>query len=185
MLSRFFPDYYLDSVYQIPYTALRASGIFALIFDIDNTLAPFDMPDPSAEVVALFSRIQAMGFHICLLSNNSETRVAGYNAGLNLPYVSRARKPSKNGIRRALSCLSAQPWETALIGDQVFTDIWGGNRAGLTTILVKPMSHRDELTVKLKRGLEKCIVNAYIKRSGNVCAIDKTIGKGTGHGHSN
>ena len=164
MLKRFFPSCCMDSVYDIPYESLKASGITALIFDIDNTLVPHDIPHPTAEVTALFTRLLGMGFKICLLSNNSAARVAGFNDTLQFPNIAKARKPSRRGIRRAMALLEAVPAETVLIGDQIFTDVWGGNRAGIKVILIKPVSARDEITVRLKRGVEKMLVNEYLRR---------------------
>ena len=47
------------------------------------------------------------------------------------------------------------------IGDQLFTDIWGANRAGIKSILVKPLGPELLLKVKLKRIGEKIVLPFY------------------------
>lgn len=173
MLERFFPRLYADSANHVPYDELKAAGVRGLVFDIDNTLAPHDTPYPSAGAVALLTRLRGLGFGVCLVSNNSPARVAGFADGLGLPCVPRARKPLLSGIRKAMSLLGTDSAATALIGDQVFTDVWCGNRLGLYTVLVKPMSGRDEWTVRLKRGPERIVLKIYEKRVGK----NETLGQ--------
>jgi len=163
MLKRFFPKAYVDSVFAVDYKALYQQGYRAVIFDIDNTLAPYHVRHPSAKTTGLLKRLVRLGFGVCLLSNNKEARVAEFNKSLNLAAVHRAGKPGVKGVSRALEELSSTPETTVLIGDQLFTDIWCGNRKGLLTILVKPISNRDEWTVRPKRGLERLVLKSYLK----------------------
>ncbi len=163
MFKRFYPKKYVKSVFDIDYVYLQKIGINALVFDIDNTLVPFDVEHPTDEILSLIDKLLKMGFKVLLLSNNSEERVAAFNISLQLPNVSRANKPTLKGIRRALELLNSDIKNTAQIGDQIFTDVWCGNRLGLYTILVKPTSVRDEFSVRLKRGMEKLVVSAYVK----------------------
>lgn len=166
MLKRFYPAILLDSIYSIDYAALKNDfKIKGLIFDIDNTIAPYDISEPDEQIINFFLKLSEVGFKVCLLSNNNEKRVVLFNKKLNLHAVHRAAKPRLSGINKALALLGTGVSETALIGDQVFTDIWCGNRKGLYTILVKPISIRDEFTVRLKRGFEKIIINSYVRRT--------------------
>jgi len=164
MLERFFPDEYYPSIREVPFDALHARGIRGLIIDIDNTLAPYDVPEPPEAVTRLLRSLEAKGFRICLFSNNGKTRVERFNASLGLLAVYKAGKPKKRGIRKAMSMLTLSAAETALIGDQLFTDIWGGNRCGLRTILLEPIAQRDEWTVRLKRPPEQFVLRAYKRR---------------------
>ena len=166
-LNRFFPREHYNSVFEIDYETLYAKGFRGLIFDIDNTLAAFDIPDPPAEVVELINHLKQIGFGVCLLSNNNEQRVVAFNNPLELPAIHKAGKPKKRGILKAVSLLNLPKEQTAIIGDQLFTDIWGGNRCGVHTILVDPLATRDEWTVKLKRKPEKIVKNIYMKRYFN------------------
>lgn len=164
MLEIFFPKLYVSSVYNVPYKKLAKAGITKLIFDIDNTLAPFDVPTPDKELINLMAGLKKMGFELCLVSNNSEGRVEKFNKELKLKAVPRAGKPKLDGIRLAMKKIGAKKSTAAIIGDQLFTDMFCGNRLGITTVLVKPICERDEFTVCLKRGLEKVVFRIYLKR---------------------
>ena len=162
-LNRFYPKIYVDSIYDVPYKRLIQRNIEGLIFDIDNTLAPFDIDEPNDKLVKFIAKLKSMGFKICLVSNNKECRVQVFNKKLSLPVVAKAGKPKLSGIRKAIDMIGTECEKTALIGDQVFTDMWCGNRLSMTTVLVKPIANRDEFTVKLKRGLEKIVIRIYLK----------------------
>lgn len=169
MISRFyakylFPKEMADSVYAVDYDKLWQMGLRGLIFDIDNTLATFDIPTPPPKVVEFLEGLAKKGFGICLLSNNSEARVRGFCAALPYPFIWKAGKPKKKGIRRAAALLSLDETQLALVGDQIFTDCLCGNRFGVYTVLTKPIAKRDEWTVRLKRWPEKIILKAYKKK---------------------
>lgn len=159
----------MDSVYDIDYDGLMKSGITNLVYDIDNTLAPFDVPEPFPETLNLFADLRGRGFRICLLSNNSHARVEGFCAKLSqleVAYVARAKKPGRQGLSKAMSLIGATYANTALIGDQIFTDVWCAKRSGVCSILVKPLSDRDEFTVKIKRPIERQVLKAYMRSLG-------------------
>jgi hypothetical protein len=158
------PDYYYDSVYMVPYNELWQKNIRALIFDLDNTLASYDVIRPTAKVVSLMKRLQRIGFKICLLTNNTEKRVSTYNESLNLVAIHGALKPFTPGINRALRAMNADRSQTAIIGDQLFSDIWAGRNARITTIMVKPVSQKDIITVIWKRIPERLFMKSYFKK---------------------
>jgi len=159
-----FPKESADSVHDIDYDKLWQAGFRGLIFDIDNTLVTFDVPEPTAQVAGLLEQLAQKGFGICLLSNNSKARVEGFCQNLSYPHIWKARKPGFAGISRAMEHLGLDKREVALIGDQIFTDCFGGNRFGIHTILTAPIAKRDEWTVKLKRLPEKIVLRAYAKK---------------------
>lgn len=163
MLKCFFPKQFSGSIFEINFDMLYKAGIRGLILDIDNTLTVYDVPKPTDKVTDLLKKLTEQGFKICLVSNNSEQRVKIFNEQLNLDAVHRAGKPKKSGINRAIKLMGLQCESVALVGDQMFTDIWCGNRCGIYTILVKPIAQRDELTVRLKRIPEKWVMKAYLK----------------------
>ncbi len=167
MLKRFYPDYYIKSIFEIDIDDLQSKGIKALIFDIDNTLVPYDIPVPSKEIIKFFSHLQEKGFKICLFSNNNKERVLRFNSGLKLLAIHKANKPLTIKFKRAMKLLGTNKNSTAIVGDQIFTDVYGGNRAGVTTILVTPVSDKDEWITKVKRGIERSIINAYEKSRDN------------------
>jgi len=159
-----FPKESADSVHDIDYDKLWQAGFRGLIFDIDNTLVTFDVPEPTAQVAGLLEQLIQKGFGICLLSNNSKSRVEGFCQNLSYPHIWKARKPGFSGISRAMGHLGLDKHKVVLIGDQIFTDCFGGNRFGIHTILTAPIAKRDEWTVKLKRLPEKIVLRAYAKK---------------------
>ena len=164
MFKSLYPKEYRPSVFEIDYDRLKNEGRFGLIFDLDNTVAPFDVPLPDEKTARFFRGLRESGFGLCLLSNNAGDRVEKFNESLGLCAISKAGKPGGKGVKKALALLGADEGRAALIGDQIFTDVWCGNRLGIYTVLVKPMSDRDELSVKLKRGLEKIVIRSYLKK---------------------
>jgi HAD superfamily phosphatase (TIGR01668 family) len=137
--KRFTPDLSINSIYDISLSALSKIGIRGLIFDLDNTITKHDCRDIPPTALVWFASLPDYGFKACLLSNNSGKRVEDAAKKLSLDFVCRARKPNKEGFYRAFKVLGASAKQTAVIGDQLFTDIWGGNRVGAWTILVKPV----------------------------------------------
>ena len=150
MFKRFYPDDYIRSIYEIDTDDLLKRGIKVLIFDIDNTLVPYDVAEAPKEIIKFFKELQEKGFKICLFSNNTKERVVRFNMGLKLIAIHKANKPLTGKFKRAIKLLETDKNTTAIIGDQIFTDVYGGNRAGLRTILVEPVSDKDEWITKIK-----------------------------------
>lgn len=161
MWKQFYPAMIIDSVEQLPILQLKQQGIRALFFDIDNTLAPFDVADPDEKTIALLTKWQSMGFSICLLSNNNATRVQRFNRPLGGIAIHRAGKPGTKKLVQAMRRFHVTPKQTALIGDQVFTDMFCANRAGVLAILCRPICQRDQLVTKVKRGAEAMVLRHY------------------------
>ena len=157
----FAPDFFYDSVYDVNYEMLRELGIRGLIFDIDNTLAAFDEALPPEETVQLIARLQTMGFSLCLLTNNSEGRLRQFNQDLGLPGFAGALKPLPFGVRKAAGAMGTSLEETAIIGDQLFSDVWAGRNCGIRAIMVSPISQRDFWFVKIKRLIEKRMLRGF------------------------
>ncbi|PKM50787.1 MAG: YqeG family HAD IIIA-type phosphatase [Firmicutes bacterium HGW-Firmicutes-7] len=163
MFERFFPSAFYNSIFDVDYTKLRTEGYEGLMFDIDNTLVPFDVAHPTKEIIDLFTELKAQGFKICLVSNNSETRVFKFNERLKVFAVAKALKPMRRNLRKAMSLMGTEINNSVFIGDQLFTDVWGGNRLGVMTILVTPIVEREEWITKIKRSTEKKIFKMYLK----------------------
>ena len=146
MLEPFYPDYYVSSAYVIPYRQLYEKGIRGVIFDVDNTLVPHDQPaDDRAK--KLFGEFHRMGMETCLLSNNKEPRVASFAGCVGSKYIYKGGKPS-----------------VKFVGDQLFTDVFGANRAGICSYLVKPIHPKEEIQIVLERYPERAVLYFY-KRS--------------------
>jgi len=133
-------------------------GIRGLIFDLDNTIIPWGSTVLPSHIAEWLKGIINSGYKVCLVSNNRQDRVESVAQALNIPYVPRAYKPAKTGFRRAVGLMCLTPAEVAVIGDQLFTDVLGGNRMGLFTIWVSPLSSREFIGTKLSRQLEKLII---------------------------
>ena len=155
------PDYYYESVFLIPYKELWQRKIRGLIFDIDNTLTPYGQQLPAAKVVGLLHKLQRMGFRICFVTNNTTGRLNRFNQHLSLDGIANAGKPLTKGIRKAMNLMGTQPSHTAIIGDQLLTDVWAGRNARITTVLVKPMTEKDFFWVYAKRALERFLLRKY------------------------
>ena len=166
MIRFLYPDIYEFSVFDIQYNNLKICGLVNILFDIDNTIAPVNVPTPGIGLVFLFSKLKDMGFNICILSNGGEKRVSVFAKALGVPYVAKAGKPFPSGVNRALIMLSATRRDSVIIGDQLFTDVLCGKINRICTVLVKPISEKEEWFVKLKRVLEKPVLAGYLKKHG-------------------
>lgn len=164
MLKKFFPSEYADSIRQIDYKKLYQEGYRGILFDIDNTLVPYDIEHPDQEIIDLFENIKKMGFKIALVSNNNKVRVTTFNEKLKVFAIHKALKPMTRNLKRAMQAIKTNKGNTVLIGDQIFTDIYGGNRIKIKTILVVPIAEKEEWITKIKRKTEKKIIKAYLKR---------------------
>lgn len=163
MLKRFYPSLYLDSTYQIDFGSLYAGGYRGVLFDIDNTLVPHGAPaDKKAR--ELFSRLASMGMKTCLISNNQIERVKGFADSVGAPYIENAHKPSVKNYKKAMELMGTNTGNTIFVGDQLFTDVYGANRAGIPTILVKPIHPKEEIQIVLKRRLEAVVLFFYQKK---------------------
>lgn len=162
MFDRFFPDRYVASTYVIDFEKLYEEGYRGLIFDIDNTLVPHGAP-ADARAIALFDRLKKIGFKCCLISNNQEPRVKMFNEPIQVDYVHNAHKPSTKNYRKAMEIMGTDETNSVFIGDQLFTDVWGAKRTGISNILVKPIHPKEEIQIVLKRYLEKIVLYFYAR----------------------
>ena len=160
MLEMFYPYEYVDSVFSIDFQALWEKGYRGLIFDIDNTLVHHG-DDATAEVDGLFLRLHSIGFKALLLSNNTAERVARFTQNIDCPYIADANKPNPASYRKAVEMLRIRNDEAIVIGDQIFTDIYGANRSGIPSILVHYIQLPGETKIGVRRHIEKIILQFY------------------------
>lgn len=165
-LAVFYPDSYLDSTYEIDFDGLYRQGYRGLIFDIDNTLVPHGAP-ADARAVKLFAHLKELGFQCCLLSNNQRPRVESFNDRVQVRFIENAHKPSVKNYRRAMEMMGTDESDTVFIGYQLFTDVYGAKRAGIRSILVKPIHPKEEIQIVLKRYLERIVLYFYRKSQKN------------------
>jgi len=147
---------------------LRKSGIEAVILDLDNTLVEWQRHDVSTGVNQWLAALKESGMKLCLLSNTRfGRRLKKMSEELGIPYVRQAMKPSKKGFHAAMELMGADPSKTVMIGDQMFTDVWGANRSGIFSIMVPPMAHREFFGTKISRMAERVLLS-YFRRKGHI-----------------
>ena len=143
---------------------MRAEGIRFLILDLDNTLVDWGQEALRREVEFWAKECGDQGISICICTNaRCKPRTARIARRLRAGYLSGAGKPLAKAYRRALQLLRADVRESAVIGDQIFTDVWGANRLGLKTFLVRPLSTRDFPATKFPRVLERRLFRKWQK----------------------
>jgi len=152
------PASQVPTVVDIDLIALQTRGIRGIILDLDNTIVPWGTREVSPLLTGWISRAQNAGLRLCIVSNNMGARVTGIAAALGLPIVTGALKPRRKALRRALSVMGTTPEATALVGDQLLTDILGGNRLGVHTILVRPQARREFVGTRLARLVERLLL---------------------------
>ncbi len=166
MIKSLYPSYRMDSAYRIDYKAWYDKGIRGIIFDIDNTLVEHGAA-ANEKAVALFMELHRMGYRTMLLSNNKEPRVKSFALDVNSDYIFKANKPSKKGYQDAMNRMGTTPETTLFVGDQLFTDVWGANRIGITSYLTNPIDPKEEIQIVLKRYLEKIVLFFYERQEKN------------------
>lgn len=164
-LRRFYPDFRMESVYKIDFQKLYDGGVRGVLFDIDNTLVPHGAPADDA-VIALFARLRAIGLKTCLISNNQAPRILPFARAVDSAYICNAHKPSRTGYEKAMAQMGTGRAETIFVGDQLFTDVYGAKRAGISAWLVAPIHPKEEIQIVLKRYLERVVLYFYERENG-------------------
>ena len=157
------PDYIFDTFDMASADFLAQNGISGIILDVDNTLEPYENALPGKTVVDWLESLKRKGIRAAIVSNNNAKRISKFNENLNLPAYSNAAKPFKKNVLRAMEDIGTDTSTTALMGDQIFTDVWAARNAGIRAILVKPIKDLKDPFTKLKRLFEKGIINKYEK----------------------
>jgi len=128
------------SVTAIDPKALAGRGIRLVLADLDNTLAPYKVTEPPAEVAAWKAELEANGIRLFLLSNSRKPgRAQAFAEKLGIPFQGHSGKPRRAGYLRAMERMGCTPEQTVMVGDQIFTDTLGANNAGVVPLLVRPI----------------------------------------------
>ena len=163
------PKLYVHSVCDIDFEKLKEMGIEGIILDLDNTILPWKEYNVPASSLNWVKKGQSLGIKFFILSNTIYTkRLAHISKTLGCDYIHPAFKPQKRNYLKAAKKLNILPKNMACVGDQLFTDIKGGNRAGFFTILVDQIDQKEFKGTKISRFFEK-IIKKYIK------SIDLTL----------
>ncbi|MBQ8389630.1 MAG: YqeG family HAD IIIA-type phosphatase [Oscillibacter sp.] len=119
---------------------LAAKGVRLVLADLDNTLVPYKVPEPTPEIVAWKEDLERAGIQLFLLSNSRKpNRARHFAEALGIPFQGHSGKPKRGGYLKALERMGCRPEETVMVGDQIFTDILGANRSGIVPLLVEPI----------------------------------------------
>lgn len=163
LFKNLYPTEYYESSYVIDYERLYEEGYRCVIYDIDNTLVEHGAP-ADERALALMERLKSIGMKITFLSNNKEPRVKMFNEQIGANYIFKAGKPSTKNYLKAVEDMGCSKEQALFVGDQLFTDIWGANRAGIRSALVVPINtSTDEIQIVIKRFFEKIIIRKYLK----------------------
>ncbi|MFN8482196.1 MAG: YqeG family HAD IIIA-type phosphatase [Anaerolineae bacterium] len=158
MLTIFTPDLIIPSVCDIPLPELAGRGIRGLLFDLDNTLLAHRGDEFEERVTEWLKRAADDGFRLYIISNGPPSRTLRLAEKVGLPAVYHSGKPGVRGLRQALAALALEPKQAAMVGDQIFTDVWAGSRLGLYTVLVTPINADEPWNVRVKRPLERLVL---------------------------
>ncbi|MFC6591533.1 YqeG family HAD IIIA-type phosphatase [Deinococcus lacus] len=155
------PDDVLLSLEQITPEFMAARGLRGLLLDLDNTLVPYGSREDRAETTEWLAGIRSAGLKAGLLSNAAGGRAAFWQGRLGLEGTGMAGKPNPRTFERGAARLGLPPYQVGMVGDQVFTDVLGGNLAGMHTILVVPLADNALPHTRLARSLERSVLRRY------------------------
>ena len=160
------PKLVVARIVDITPDALKARGITAIITDLDNTLVPWRRYNIAEGVVEWLAELDRQGIKIVIASNTLHTgRLKQLADTMKIPFVHRVRKPFVDGFLRAMQLMNSGVAETAVVGDQIFTDILCGNWLGLTTILLRPPLAKEEfLSTQMLRNVERALIKRMQRR---------------------
>ena len=165
MCFSFVPEYRFNTFDEVTAEFLTSIGVKGVLLDIDNTLEPYEHPVPGEHVLAWLSSLKAAGISTAIVSNNGSARVELFNKEIKMPAFSRAKKPFKKNLVRAMNMIGSEKSNTVLMGDQVFTDVWAAHNAGIRAILVPPIKDKRDIFTRFKRWLEKPVLKKYERRN--------------------
>jgi uncharacterized protein len=165
VLKHFLPNEHVKSILDITPNHLKDMGIKGIITDLDNTLVEWDRPNATPQLIKWLEDMKKNNILVTIVSNNrSQTRVKVFSDPVQIPFIYQAKKPMGRAFHKAISQMNIKREEAVVIGDQLLTDILGGNRSGFHTILVVPVAQTDGFFTKFNRFVERRILNWFRKK---------------------
>ncbi len=158
MYQKFVPSQYVKTVFDITPDMLLKKNIRGIITDLDNTLVEWDRPEATPMLIDWLRSMKDAGIQVVIVSNNNELRVKSFADPLGIPFIYQARKPMGRAFRKALKLMNVSREQVVVIGDQMLTDIFGGNLNKLHTILVLPVAKSDGFFTRFNRLVERRIM---------------------------
>ncbi|MBQ9779624.1 MAG: YqeG family HAD IIIA-type phosphatase [Clostridia bacterium] len=160
------PHYMFKTYDEITPEFLTSLGVKAVLSDVDNTLAPYEQPEPDERLHGWVEGLAKAGISIAFISNNDGERIELFNRTLGVPAYWKSGKPFKKSLLHAMKDLGTDQSNTVMLGDQLLTDAWAGNAAGLKVIIVPPIRDKRNLFFRFKRWLEIPTVKRFKKKHG-------------------
>lgn len=157
-MEKYIPDIYQKSIYTVDYQKLMDRGVKCILFDLDNTLVPFHIKHANEKISELFNKLRKMGLKVIIFSNSPKKRLNVFKEELAVDCLWNAKKPSKRGFEIIMNKYKYNITEIAIVGDQILTDILGGNKVGITTVLINPVSTKDPIWTRPNRFFERKIM---------------------------
>ena len=152
-MKRFIPKMYQKSIYQIDYLSLKKRGVKLLLFDLDNTCVGYHEKNPKVELKKLFKKLKKLDFTVIIFSNAPKKRLLPFQE-LGVVCHHSSMKPFTYHFKKVMKRYHFKKGVVSIIGDQLFTDICGGNKAGIVTCLVDPVTEEDFIFTKILRAME-------------------------------
>ena len=153
-IENYMPDFAVEAVYDLTVPSLQAQGIKAVLVDLDNTLIAWNNPDGTPEMKQWLHDLRDAGIRIIVVSNNTKKRVQ--------------RAVEKFGIDRAMKEFYYDKSEVVMVGDQLMTDIRAAHRAGIRSILVKPLVQHDSIKTQINRARERRVMRKITEKYGPI-----------------
>ena len=166
MKNPMMPDYMFRTFDEITPAFLTSLGVKAILADIDNTLAPYEQPEPDERIKGWIASLAEAGIGIAFVSNNDWERVELFNRTLGVPAYAKSGKPFKKNLVKAMNDLGGTLETTVMLGDQLLTDALAGHNLGVKCLIVPPIRDKKNAFFKFKRWLEKPVVKKFKKRNG-------------------
>ena len=166
MKNPMMPDYMFRAFDEITPAFLASLGVKAILADIDNTLAPYEQPEPDERIKGWIASLAEAGIGIAFVSNNDWERVELFNRTLGVPAYAKSGKPFKKNLVKAMNDLGGTLETTVMLGDQLLTDALAGHNLGVKCFIVPPIRDKKNAFFRFKRWLEKPVVKKFKKRNG-------------------
>ncbi|MGT2926085.1 YqeG family HAD IIIA-type phosphatase [Streptococcus cuniculipharyngis] len=167
-IEDYIPTFAVEAVYDLTPESLRRHGIKAVLVDLDNTLIAWNNPDGTPELRAWLDEMTIADLPVVVVSNNKHARVKRAVEKFGVDFVSRAMKPFTKGIDQAIDRYGFNREEVVMVGDQLMTDIRASHRAGIRSILVKPLVTSDAWNTKFNRARERRVLAKIEEKYGKI-----------------
>jgi HAD superfamily phosphatase (TIGR01668 family) len=158
------PDYDFDTYKGVTPEFLKSIGKTCVLCDIDNTLVPYDVPNPTDDVCVWVRSLLDNGIKLILVSNNEKERVELFNQPLNVPFMYKSGKPSRRTVKKAMAILGDDKKNAIMLGDQLLTDVITARVSGITAVWVPTIKKVETPFFRFKSAIEKPFIKHYYNK---------------------